>query len=135
MSVITEFIPVLLIATEGNANFLHHQDQDTNDLIEDEIERVVNSIIAENPDIVLMDLMLANGIRGTEVVRILGRYGFDTSKVIGFSSLSGRDIIEQFENAGAFTATSKSTRRGGPADVVTRVARVVKNMDKSKASI
>jgi len=134
MSVITEFIPELLIATGGNANFVHHQEQTTNDLIEDEFERVLNTIIAENPDIVLMDLMLANNIRGTEVERQLRAYGFDTTKIIGFSSLSGKDIIEQFQNAGALYATSKDPW-GSTADSVTRVAHVVKNTNKIKANM
>jgi len=132
MSVITEFIPELLIATGGNARFVHHQEQSTNDLVEDEFERVLNTIIAENPDIVLMDLMLANNIRGTEVVRQLRAYGFETAKIIGFSSLSGKDIIEQFQNAGALYATSKDPW-GSTADSVTRVAHVVKNTDKIKS--
>ena len=53
------FVPSLLAGSEGKAKFVIHKDQTVTEL--------VNAIIESESDVVLLDLNLANGLKGTEV--------------------------------------------------------------------
>lgn len=88
-------LPEFIVATGGNASFLHHTEESTGGL--------VNKILATNPDIVLMDYNLANEIKGSNVTKILLNSDY-RGKVVGFSS-ENRD--REFKEAGAIGSITK----------------------------
>ena len=74
--VLETFAPILLFETNGKATFIYHQGQSTEEIIEE--------LIKTNPDAVLIDYNLANGLKGTDIVKILNQKKFP-GKVFGFS--------------------------------------------------
>jgi|GEM_PF-4696752 hypothetical protein len=71
------FVPRLLVETNGKATFIYHQGQT--------IEEIIDELIKTNPDAVLIDYNLANGIKGSDLVKILNQKEFP-GKVFGFST-------------------------------------------------
>lgn len=71
------FVPRLLAETNGNAAFIYHQGQT--------VEEIIDELIKTKPDAVLIDYNLANGIKGSDLVKILNQKEF-SGKVFGFST-------------------------------------------------
>ncbi|HAI22499.1 TPA: hypothetical protein DCP77_00725 [Candidatus Collierbacteria bacterium] len=76
-TVFGSFVPRLLVETNGKAAFIYHQGQTAEEIIEE--------LLKTNPDAVLIDYNLANGIKGSDLVKILNKKEFP-GKVFGFST-------------------------------------------------
>lgn len=75
--VLESFAPHLIVATEGKASFIHYHGQ--------QLEELLNDILAHNPNIVLLDYHLSSQVKGTAVAKALHESGF-TGESVGFSS-------------------------------------------------
>lgn len=95
--VIANNLPEYIVATGGNASAVCHTEQDLNGLVVE--------VLATNPEIVLMDYTLLNGITGVGVIGALRANGFE-GKVIGYSSEKSRN--SEFMKAGAIGCIGKS---------------------------
>lgn len=95
--VLESFVAPLMIATSGHASFLHHTRQS--------LDELVQAVLAANPEIVLMDYLLAEDIKGNHVVRAIVREN-PTIMCIGFSS--SEDAQAPFSDAGAHATALKS---------------------------
>ena len=97
VEVVESLIPDLMVATDGNASFIHYKEQ--------ELELIISEILEKNPDIILLDYNLSESLKGTEIARILKEKAF-TGKSIGFSS--EKDTSKKFIDAGAFGYVEKN---------------------------
>jgi CheY-like chemotaxis protein len=86
---IKDFVPDLMVATDGNASFIEYTGQ--------EMDELIKQIIQHNPDIVLMDYHLSENLKGSSVIRLLNGENF-SGQIIGFSSDS--QASEEFLAAG-----------------------------------
>lgn len=71
------YVPDLMVSTGNKTEFILHESQTPNEL--------ATAIIKSSPDIVLIDYNLAQGLRGTDVCKLLRSSGY-TGTLIGFSS-------------------------------------------------
>lgn len=110
--VIEGFVPDLMVATNGNASFIHHKEQTA--------EELADKIIETNPDIVLLDYNLAHNIKGDTIARLLKEKGF-AGESIGFSSEN--EHAGKFIRAGALGCIEKSTYE--PSDSIKKLAEIV----------
>ena len=92
------FIPYLLTATNGKAQFIPHDYQKT--------DKLVKEIMESNAEVVLMDYHLSIGLEGTDVADALIKKGF-TGTIIGFSSDPRAD--QAFKDIGAIGAINKNS--------------------------
>lgn len=90
------FMPILMVATDGNASFVQYTGQAMDELIE--------QIARNNPDIVLMDYHLSEYFKGSGVVRALKEQKF-SGQAIGFSS--DARAAREFTAAGADGTVNK----------------------------
>ena len=113
---IEDFIPYLMVATDGNMQFvLHKEDQTSGGLL----RAILDS--KPNPDIVLLDYSLANGVEGPNIAEHLQIGGFE-AKIFGFSSES--DYKLRFKRAGFGFVYKSSTDLEGS---VKNLARLLEN--------
>ena len=107
------FVPVLMVATEGKALFLHIED-------DEETEDVIEKILALSPDIVLLDYNISENIKGDYLVSPL-QEASDHIVIVGFSS--DRSGLHAFENAGVTHCIEK--RSWAPAISVKELAEIL----------
>jgi|CXWL01.1.fsa_nt_gi CheY-like chemotaxis protein len=112
MGVLENFIPDLVIATDGRASFLHHEQQTA--------EALASEIMSANPDIVLLDYNLAQGIKGDTVANLLKEQGF-AGQMVGFSSENQHE--SKFVTAGAQGCVEKINF--DPAESIKKLAEIV----------
>ncbi len=108
------FVPLFMVATDGNAGFVEHLNQT--------IDELVDQIIHINPDIVLLDFNLANNVLGSEIAEKLTTHSFSGISV-GFSS--DTKTAEKFIAAGAIGAVDKDA--GDPEKSVVELAKLIAN--------
>lgn len=97
-AVLLAFAPALLIASGGNAFFVHHQEQS--------LALLATQILEHSPDIILFDYFIAQSMRGTAVVPLVAARSAGTIR-IGFSSDEG--LEHTFMDSGAHGAVRKNT--------------------------
>lgn len=73
-----EWIPLLLVATGGNADFLLHRDGVSD-------AELLRSIVEKKPDLILLDYQLADGVVGENLVSPLQQH-LPSCIIIGFSA-------------------------------------------------
>ncbi|MEZ4754078.1 MAG: hypothetical protein R3A13_07180 [Bdellovibrionota bacterium] len=95
------YLPALMLATEGNTDFLCHSNVQS-------LSDVISIIEHSAPSLVLIDFYLAGSLRGTDVCQELSQ-SFPEIKLFGFSSI-GRDpkIKQAFLNSGAIASIQKT---------------------------
>jgi len=94
--VLEGFIPEMMVASNGNADFIHFTNQSK--------EELVRQIMEKNPDIVFLDYNLSDELKGSAIAKQLKSEGFG-GDVIGFSSDPGTS--RDFQNAGARACLNK----------------------------
>jgi hypothetical protein len=118
-AIVTNFLPELMVATDGNAHGIIYVDETA--------EALTEKILSRNPDIILMDYTLSydeDAFTGDIVITRLREIGF-TGKIIGFSS--DKDKAKKFAKAGAETSIDKM---GGLFDeVVANIASFIKSCE------
>ena len=77
------------MATDGNFSYILHKEQTTGGLLAE--------ISEQNPDIILLDYHLANGLKGDRLAEVLKLEGVG-AKLIGFSSET--EAKEHFKKVG-----------------------------------
>ena len=95
--IIQNVLPEYIVATDGTADAILHSDQN--------LEKLADEILEKNPEVVLMDYTLANGVTGVEVMNALKNKGY-SGKFLGFSSEGSRE--REFVRFGAIGALKKS---------------------------
>ncbi|MDO8669651.1 MAG: hypothetical protein Q7K65_05145 [Candidatus Buchananbacteria bacterium] len=111
VDVIEAIMPDLMVATDGHADFVKYDQQDINQLIE--------QIIAKNPDIVLLDYHLSNQLKGSAIAGSLKGQGFE-GDIVGFSSDSGAK--KDFEKAGITACVEKEAYN--PSATISSVGKI-----------
>jgi CheY-like chemotaxis protein len=106
------FVPALMVATDGKALFLHVQD-------EEELDEVVEKILALHPDIVLLDYNISENIKGDYLVEPLQEQS-EGIIIVGFSS--DRSGLQAFENAGVTHCVEK--RSWDPVSSIKELAEI-----------
>jgi CheY-like chemotaxis protein len=96
--VLENILPDLVVASDGNAEAIHYTNQKLEDLILD--------LMDKNPDILILDYHLSDGLKGVEIAIGLKRLGFE-GKIVGGSSES--DKGKEFIKAGAVGNIDKTT--------------------------
>ncbi len=91
-------IPLLTVATNGQAKYILHKGED--------VETMCTAIIEANPEFILMDYSLAGGLKGDTIIRRLHQLRPDI-KCVGFSSESNRGT--EFSKAGAIGSITKDS--------------------------
>ena len=89
-------IPLLTVATNGQAKYILHKGED--------VETMCTAVIEANPEFVLMDYSLAGGLTGDTIIQRLRQLRPDI-KCVGFSSESNRGT--EFSKAGAIGSIKK----------------------------
>ena len=110
-TVLENFVPHLIVATDGKASFVEYKGQKLDELLE--------QIMLHKPNIVVMDYHLSENLKGTSVINALREQNFP-GKTIGFSS---DNTAREFSDAGAIGVVDK----GGysPEDSVEKLAKLV----------
>jgi len=88
-NLIGKLAPHFVVATDNNFSFVLHKDQSKGGLLQE--------VLDKNPDIILLDYSLANGVKGDILAKILIAEDY-TGKIIGFSG--DGTITDHFKNAG-----------------------------------
>lgn len=117
---IASYLPYLEVATQGNAGFVHHKGENPSD--------TASQILAQNPDIVLLDYKLAGNITGTQVANTLKERAY-SGVPIGFSS--SPDFLTEFQRHGVELIVEKS---GDPEYELGKIAQIVKKLDQETES-
>lgn len=113
------FVPVFLSATEGEGDFVLHQGESA--------DEVARQIIAQVPDIVLLDYDLQKGVKGTNVAIELRNQGY-SGVVLIFSSI---DRTKSKDYPADKIDGSVIKGAGGIADSVRGVANFVRTKETS----
>ncbi|MEK7138352.1 MAG: response regulator [Patescibacteria group bacterium] len=109
--ILTAFVPELMVATNGNAEFIEQSEQDA--------QQLTDNILSRNPEIVLMDYSLKS-MTGSTVAKMLTEKKFQ-GIIIGFSNNS--DSNSEFQKAGVTKTAFKSI--SNPRDSVLEVANLI----------
>jgi|GEM_PF-4402494 len=97
VNVIEGYIPDLVVATQGKADFILYNGET--------LEQLVQHILQTNSDIVLVDYNLSQSLKGDRVIKEM-RNQF-SGKLIGFSSNQWNN--EKFKEAGADGSVEKQS--------------------------
>ena len=112
VAVLENFLPNLMVATDGNALFVRYQGEPLKELI--------NKILEANPDLVILDYHLSEQLKGAAVLRALMDQDF-SGAAIGFSSDS--QASKEFMAAGAMGTVDKGTDE--PEVSVENIAKII----------
>ncbi len=97
VGVLEQFVPDLVIATDGKASFLQYVKQPADEL--------VSEMLAGNPDIILLDYNLSGDLKGTEIAGLLIQKGY-AGKIVGFSSEGS--TVKEFNKVGVSSCIEKN---------------------------
>ena len=115
-TILENFAPHLIMATAGKASFIEFTGQQLDELIE--------QIMAFNPNIVVMDYHLSDHLKGTSVIKALRMKNF-SGEAVGFSS--DNHTAREFLDAGAIGFVDKSAH--SPEDSVKKLAQVISKIE------
>jgi len=95
-TVLENFAPHLIVATDGKAFFIEYKGQ--------KLEELIQEIMESSPNIVVMDYHLSENLKGTDVIKALKGQNF-SGEAVGFSSDS--HTAREFTDAGAIGVVDK----------------------------
>ena len=95
-TILENFAPHLIVATDGKASFIEYKGQ--------KLDELIHQIMEHSPNIVVMDYHLSESLKGTSVIRELQGQNF-SGQAVGFSS--DNNTTREFMDAGAKGAVDK----------------------------
>ncbi|TSC78407.1 MAG: N-methyl-transferase [Parcubacteria group bacterium Gr01-1014_29] len=95
-TVLENFAPHLMVATDGKASFVEYKGQ--------KLDELIQQIMEYNPNIVVMDYHLSENMKGSSVIKALKKQNF-AGEAVGFSS--DNHTTKEFMDAGAKGAVDK----------------------------